>query len=488
MLTSLTVTSYNIENLDTINYDPNDKEWIKTFYGFPWRVRQTNDNGYIISGSASGDAWIMKTDVDGNILWEKRYGESDEDVAFCAIQTNDGGYIITGYRYVWNPNYRSNMWLIKTDSMGNEQWNKTFNKEDHSWGYNILETNDGYIVIGASCPDGPGAKIWMLKTDKNGTLEWDTLLSAGDGTSIINAIDGGYIITGGEYMIKTDEEGTILWAKKFGLGDLSEINEVVPTDDGGYAITGRFYPDISEIFLIKTDINGNKQWMKTFGRNRCDIAYSLIQTSYGGYLIAGTMDNSLTQYINFEAYLVRTNENGDKLWERLYGEGQVVDGKTDSARSVILSSDNGYITTGVTNCLGSTGDTGFLMKRYEPPSKPSLSGQMLGKAGTEYNYTAVANDIDDEDVYYWFDWDDGTNSGWLGPFDSGEEITVSHTWNEGRVYTVSARAKDIHDAESDLATLVVIMPVDLSFSQQSSQSQHIPTQQTTTTSTTTTNK
>jgi hypothetical protein len=103
-----------------------------------------------------------------------------------------------------------------------------------------------------------------------------------------------------------------------------------------------------------------------------------------------------------------------------------------------------------------------------PPETPSITGPTSGKAGTAYTYTFVTTDPDGDNVYYYIDWGDDLNSGWLGPYASDLEKTASHTWSEQGTYTIKIKAKDIFDAESDWETLVVSMPLNLQIIQKSS--------------------
>jgi hypothetical protein len=92
-----------------------------------------------------------------------------------------------------------------------------------------------------------------------------------------------------------------------------------------------------------------------------------------------------------------------------------------------------------------------------PPGAPSINGQTDGKINVKYNYTLNAVDPDTDDVYYYVDWGDTTNSGWVGPYASGVDTILSHTWLNKGTYTVKAKAKDIYDAESDWTELTVII-------------------------------
>ena len=96
--------------------------------------------------------------------------------------------------------------------------------------------------------------------------------------------------------------------------------------------------------------------------------------------------------------------------------------------------------------------------KNSPPISPTIEGPTTGKAGTEYEYTFVSTDPDGDDVYYYIDWGDGTNSSWIGPYNPGEEISLSHAWNEKGTYVISAKCKDSNDVESDWNTLEISMP------------------------------
>jgi hypothetical protein len=94
-----------------------------------------------------------------------------------------------------------------------------------------------------------------------------------------------------------------------------------------------------------------------------------------------------------------------------------------------------------------------------PPTPPTITGPTSGNIGESHSYDFFTTDPENDDVYYFIDWGDSTNSGWIGPTTSGETITVSHTWNIRGVYTIKAKAKDINGWESDWATLKVRMPL-----------------------------
>jgi hypothetical protein len=99
-----------------------------------------------------------------------------------------------------------------------------------------------------------------------------------------------------------------------------------------------------------------------------------------------------------------------------------------------------------------------------PPLPPTINGPTSGNKGQPYPYSFMTTDSEDDDVYYFIDWGDSTNSGWIGPNVSSEVITLYHTWNNRGIYTIKAKAKDIYGWESDWATLKVRMPLQYNIS------------------------
>ncbi len=105
----------------------------------------------------------------------------------------------------------------------------------------------------------------------------------------------------------------------------------------------------------------------------------------------------------------------------------------------------------------------FIEKSNEPPETPTINGTLSVKAGTTYQYTFSASDPNGDDVYYFIYWGDWNYDSWIGPFPSGEEITINHTWIDKATYNLRVKAKDCYDFESDWATLEVTMPKNKPF-------------------------
>jgi hypothetical protein len=264
-------------------------------------VQQTSDGGFIIVGEKGSVVWLLKTNSNGSMMWDKTFNGllSNRYFGLCVQQTTDGGYIIAGYRYS-SILQEGGIWLIKTDSAGNKLWVKTFGEWDLDWdeGCCVQQTSDGgYILTGSKTEPFPSYKaVWLIKTDSNGNMEWNkTFERAGYdfGYFVQQTFDGGYIIIGltvifdwQVWLIKTDNVGNMEWDKTFGVNDFCYC--VQQTTDGGYILTGvtcSFGAGKDDVWLIKTDSNGSIMWDKTLGGSDSDWGYFVQQTSDGGYII-----------------------------------------------------------------------------------------------------------------------------------------------------------------------------------------------------------
>jgi len=311
-----------------------DTLWTKTYGGEDMdcgtEVQQTSDDGYIIAGYTRSfgigglDVYLLKLNSSGDTLWTRTYGGTEEDAGFSVQQTSDGGYIIAGSTYSFGVGV-SDFYLLKTDSSGVMLWTRTYGGFCFDEGFSVQQTSDGgYIITGETCSFGNGNDdVYLVKTNSLGDTLW-TRTYGGTykdwGISVQQTSDDGYIVAGwtwpsgtayaDAYLIKTNSRGDTLWIKTYGGSGYDDASSVRQTLEGGYIIAGStssFGPLPEDVYLIKADHRGDTLWTRTFGGIDVDIGAAVRQTSDGGYIVAGVTYNSSGLG---DVYLIKTNANG----------------------------------------------------------------------------------------------------------------------------------------------------------------------------------
>jgi hypothetical protein len=333
---------------------------------------QTSDGGYAMLGYTryhpvgwvyTSDFWLVKTDSAGNVEWDRVYGVPGyavQESGMSIVQTDDGGYALAGYTGDLNVLESYDFWLVKTDSAGNMEWNQTYGGADADFAHAVIWTSDGgYAIAGYTRSYGAGGfDFWLIKTDSAGNMQWNKTYG-GTGSehafSAIQTSDGGYVMAGSTtssgagyydfWLVKVDSAGGMQWNRTYGGIDFDRAYSVIQDSDEGYVIAGStnsFGAGEEDSWLVKTDSTGNAQWNHTYGGTGADWAYSVAQSGDGGYTMGGSTYSYGAGY--GDLWLVKTDSAGSIRWNQTYGQ----DG-SDNGYDVIQTSDEGYAIVGDSN-------------------------------------------------------------------------------------------------------------------------------------------
>jgi len=331
-------TSFGVGSRDAylICTDVNGKTlWTKT-YGesntdYAWTVQQTNDDGFIFGahsgsfGIGSHDVYLVKSDLGGNVIWSRVYGGSNADGAYSLQQTTDGGFIIGAHVNSFGAG-QHDVYLIKINNSGDTLWTKTFGGPGEDRFRELHQTADGgFILVSETLSFGAGnSDVYLIKTDSIGNLLWTKTYggsSSDYGYSVRQTLDGGYIIAGytrsfgaegtDVYIIKTDSSGNLDWAKAYGGSSNDYGYSIRQTTDGGYIVAGytESFGEGGDVYLIHIDADGDLIWSKTFGGSQTDHGWSVRQTVDGGFIIAGFTRSFGSG--NEDVYLIKTDQLGN---------------------------------------------------------------------------------------------------------------------------------------------------------------------------------
>jgi len=376
-----------------------DTLWTRIFSSiyntYPGSVIQDKDSNFVFSGTlatSSGDAtsnvWLVKTDINGNMLWDQVLGWGYHEAGISLKQTNDAGFIISGWA---ETDTTIDVYLIKTDSLGNEQWKSKYGA--YSPGSNGLQqtTDGGYIVAGYVWDTLNSGAWWdsrVFKTDSIGNIQWSKILKLADTPPNGNRNDNAY--------------------------------SVEQTSDGGYIISGdaqRFnpYPILYFMgYLLKLDSNGNQEWLRYYGDTNKTQLFSVHQLVDGSFICGGVRFNP-NNGASYDMFLLKTDQNGDSLWSRTYGG-------TDEEAAYGMettNNDDGYILFGYTESYGSGLADAYLVK--------------TDSMGNIYFPQPVANFTIDSIIFYKAYFTNVSDSAWSYKwyFDDGDSSLLenpSHTY------------------------------------------------------------
>ena len=222
----------------------------------------------------------------------------------------------------------------------------------------MVQTSDGGYALAGSAffwvapGEGVGQntdRSWLLKADSSGNKQWEQFLQNVDSAnSVVQTNDSGYALVGSGGLIKTNSSGNTQWNQTLGGVPFS----VIQTNDGGYAIAGETLAGIANprFGLIKTDAFGNMKWSQTYSEEDGKIARSVIQTSDGGYVLGGVSD--------YNGYLVKTDLSGNVQWNQTFN-GLVYSVIQTKGGEYIVAGTIGSIVNGNINMwLAKTDSTG----------------------------------------------------------------------------------------------------------------------------------
>ena len=325
-------------------------------------VIETQYHGFLFtgythsSGAGGADVWIAMTDSAGSLLWEKAYGGNGQDIGNQIIVTADNGYIVIGRTDSYGSG-ETDIWVIRTDSLGDSLWTRSYGTSGWDFGESLVETSDQGYVLAGSMTNG-SRNLWLSKIDADGNILWEKTYG-GDGSdagySICNTNDNGFIVTGinssinngiGDiWLLKTDSLGDTLWTEIYGDtlgGDCGY--EVVQTSDLGYLICG--YTGLTGMgdqtgVVIKTDSQGTLLWQKYITSGFINAARSCTQIHDNDYIITGYYHDDMMMYGNI--WTMKLDSLGDTIWTYIYDRNDM-----NLSYSAIQTADSGYVVGGTT--------------------------------------------------------------------------------------------------------------------------------------------
>lgn len=263
------------------------------------------------------------------------YGGNGYDIGYDVKQTLDNGYIITGSTSSFGQG-NTDMYLLKLDSMGVKKFETSFGGVSNEVGKSVVQLADSsYVIAGYTSSTGVGGyDIFLVKTDKTGTLLWQKTIGGTDwdfAYSLQSTLDGGFIIAGTTYsygrgnadgyIVKTDANGIVSWQKTYGGLNNDEFKSVIQTADGNYALTGytKSYNDVDsgDVWVFKVDAIGDSTWCKFYGGSKEDFGNEIIEHPNSNlFVVGGTESFGIGK---LDGYALKLDNVGSLLLHQEHG-------------------------------------------------------------------------------------------------------------------------------------------------------------------------
>ncbi len=274
-------------------------EWQKVYEATTASIQPSSDGGYVLGGSFGNELWVSKLDKNGNIQGQKIYRTGSEGGGSIQ-QTSDGGYAVAGYTHSSGD---SDIWVLKLNSDGSIAWQKTYGGPGEDWASSFQQTRDGgYIVAGVTYSFGAGNDdIWVLKLDTDGNIEWQRTYGSPSyewGNSIQQTSDGGYVVAGhgpgpsGFFILKLDSNGDIPGCSLVGMSNatVKDTNATV-MDTNVTGIDTNIIVLTTNVSLVATNA---KTETLCFSSPPPGVTVSPTQIDYGPILVGGISDRTVT--------------------------------------------------------------------------------------------------------------------------------------------------------------------------------------------------
>lgn len=307
----------------------------RTVDGEYWVAGYDYGSGGDISVNHGGsDMVVAKFDANGNKVALADLGGSANDGAYGVAATSDGGCIAVGYTKSNDVDVSSNhggsdCWVVKFDSQGNVVWKETLGGTLDDIGNSVVAMSDGYVIVGS------------------------TFSTNGDVTLNHGSMDA--------WVVKLGLDGKQQWSKTYGGTADEDLNVIVATADGGYAVAGYTMSDVSanvvgyvrgktDVWILKLDASGGITWQQRFGGSGFDAATSMIATNdeytVAGYTYSGASgpDGDVESNAGgLDAWVIKLAVNGVKQWAQTYGTAN-----NDGAYGLVATADGGCVLAGYT--------------------------------------------------------------------------------------------------------------------------------------------
>lgn len=390
-------------------------------------VLQTLDLGYLAVGNSNSfgtdndqDIYVVRTDVDGTLIWSKVYDEGIIENASAALEMENGSVVILG-DIQQTVGAQPDIYLLQITKKGKEEWSSIIESDLEERASAFVQTSDGgFAIIGKSMNEAGDFDVLFLKVDENGqevfrkTYQFfENMDLDEEGVGIVK-IEGGYVfvanvenpnaaVDNDMMLVRIDELGTIIWEEQIstlyeGIYREDIAMDLLRTQNGEVVIAGvrgdtASFFDSKEAYVSRYTLDGDMVWEKVFGADLNEELLSIIELPNQELVAVGNVDVTES---NTDVLLVRLSPDGEIIWERNLGRTFL---SVESARDLALTKDGGFILTGFYGTISILGENLTLIKVDEQGN--TLSSVISGRVFVDDGGTDCGYDIGEELLEGW---------------------------------------------------------------------------------------
>lgn len=383
--------------------------WEETYGGPNWEwcrdIIEISTGGFAMTGFSDptgstngGHLWLVRIDEDGTQLWNRTFTD-DVSSGNSLVESSSGGFAIAGSLDFSNPLHKE-MLFVRTDSDGNHLWNRTYCGPESANCFDMIECSGGGFALLGWENAGDNFDFSLIRIDADGNQLWNQTYGF-DGKEypglhgLVQCSDGGFAMAGNTlsfdsdsqvYVVRTDSNGNEIWNRTLGEPGWETATSIVTVGSEFQILAQRIDTNqqLSLLWVIRINADGTVVWERTYGSaSRMGLAETMIQCSNGGFALAGYGGDPINQIGG--AWLLRIDDNGNLLWDQLYDRSD-----RDEIFAIIECSDGGFAMAGQTEVDWSEGDFDFWLLRVADQAPPIPLEWIVAGVGVPVVVIAIA--------------------------------------------------------------------------------------------------
>jgi uncharacterized delta-60 repeat protein len=339
---------------------------------------ETSDGGLVLAGATNSpkfgselDAYVVRLDPDGHILWQESYGGTADDGVTTVLELADGDLLLLGYTLSFGKGAQDG-WAVRLTPDGAVRWQKSYGGSGDDVFFAGLETAGGQtIAAGHTSSFGKGGyDSWIVCISAQGELVWQKTYGGKDNDrfSAIAPAGDGWLVAGATSsfgagdadlsVVRLGSDGAVVWQKAIGGQASDYASSILPTEDGGWLVSGSTTSSGAgdyDAWVGAFTAQGELIWQKTYGGAADDFAEVLAAAPEGGFTFLGETHNAGQG--GSDAWLLSAGSDGEPRWQKTFG-----DQDDDSVDALMATSDGGYVLAGWTESYNSQGPDAWALK------------------------------------------------------------------------------------------------------------------------------